>query len=56
MLRASSVLVFRDIFVLNKGRDVFSSVRYHVWRLRTVKVVGGHSFVNFLELLKALAE
>ena len=39
-------------------REMFSSVRYHVWRLKTVRVVvrGGHSSVDFLELLKAFVE
>ena len=36
---ASSVLVSGDMFVLNKEREMFSSVRYHVWRLRNLRVV-----------------
>ena len=36
---ASSFLDSGDKFVLNKEREMFSSVRYHVWWLRNLRVV-----------------
>ena len=42
--------------MLNSEIAMFSSVRYHVCRLRTSRFFKGHSSVNFPELIKACKE